>query len=359
MMVRWEVAMSIMSKLVLSKLATLLVLVAVLTTAFSVPRALSQTKIPHPALIVLNKDNNELAIVDPGSLKVLARVPTGPVPHEVAVSGDGKTAVTTNYGAHQDGKTLSVIDLDAQKEIHRVELTNVVGPNGEKFGELIGPHGIEFFQDKFWFTAEGSKKIARYDAFSNKIDWTHDIGQDRTHMLVISPGGHTIYTSNVNSNTVTAVVGTQDKTNWSNTVITVGKGPEGIDISPDGSEVWAANSGDGTVSIIDTKSKKVKESVNVGTKHSNRVKFTPDGRVALISDIGSGELVVIETATRKEVKRLKLGSSTAGILIVPDGSKAYVAVSGDNKVAVIDLGKFELLKTFETGKDPDGLAWRQ
>jgi YVTN family beta-propeller protein len=307
----------------------------------------AQQKTPKPALVVLNKDNSELAIVDPGTLKVVARVGTGPIPHEVAVSRDGRIALVTNYGEHQNGTSLSVIDLDTQKE-HRLELK-----------DLVGPHGVEFFEDEFWFTAEGSKKIARYNPTTNQVDWTHEIGQNRTHMLVISSGGHTIYTSNINSDSVTAVVANADKTQWNNTVIPVGKGPEGIDISPDGSEVWAANSGDGTVSVIDTKTKKVKDTINVGTKHSNRVKFAPDGLFVLISDIGSGDLVVVNTATRKETKRLHLGSSAAGILIVPDGSKAFVAVSGDNKVAVVDLQNFNVLTTFETGKDPDGMAWRE
>lgn len=317
-----------------------------------------QTQAPHPALVVLNKDASELAIVDVKTLQVVGRVPTGPIPHEVAVSGDGTTAVVTNYGAHQDGTTLSVIDLDAQKEIQRVNLLNVVGPNGEKFGDLIGPHGIEFFQDKFWFTAEGSKKIARYDAIAKKVDWTHEIGQNRTHMLVISPGGHTIYTSNVQSDSVTAVEANADMTEWKNVVIPVGKGPEGIDINPDNSEVWAANSGDGTVSMIDVPTKKVKQTLDVGTKHSNRLKFTPDGLMVLISDLGSGELVVVDVRQRKVTKRLKLGTSTEGILITPNGSRAFVAVSGDNKVALVNLGTLEVEKTFETGKDPDGMAWR-
>lgn len=319
----------------------------------------TKTPTPHPALVVLNKDASELAIVEVKTYQVVGRVPTGPIPHEVAVSGDGTTAVVTNYGQHQDGTTLSVIDLDAQKEIHRVNLLNVVGPDGKKFGDLLGPHGIEFFHDAFWFTAEGSKTIARYNAFENKVDWTHEIGQNRTHMLVISPGGHTIYTSNVQSDSVTAVEANADMTEWKNVVISVGKGPEGIDIAPDDSEVWAANSGDGTVSMVDVKTKKVKQTLDVGTKHSNRLKFTPDGRTVLISDLGSGELVVVDVASRKVTKRLKLGTSTEGILIVPDGSKAFVAVSGDNKVAVIDLERTEVEKTFETGKDPDGMAWRE
>jgi YVTN family beta-propeller protein len=318
-----------------------------------------QTKTPTPALVVLNKDASELAIVDPSTNKVVGRVPTGPIPHEVAVSGDGKTAVVTNYGARQDGTTLSVIDLDSQKEVHRVSLLNIIGPNGQKFGDLIGPHGIEFFHDEFWFTAESSKKIARYNAFNDKIDWTHEIGQDRTHMLVISPGGHTIYTSNVNSDTVTVVKANADMTQWTNHVIQVGKGPEGIDISPDDSEVWAANSGDGTVSIIGVQTEKLKGIISVGTKHSNRLKFTPDGQTVLISDAGTGDLVIVNPVTRQVTKRLKLGTSVEGLLILPDGSKAYVAVSGDNKVAIIDLLKLAVITTFETGKDPDGMAWRQ
>jgi YVTN family beta-propeller protein len=318
-----------------------------------------QGKTPKPALLVLNKTDSELAIVDPGTLKVVAKVKTGAIPHEVAASAGGKIAVATNYGAHQDGTTISVIDLDSQKEIHRVELKNLAGPHGEAFGDLLGPHGVEFFGGEAWFTAEGSKKIARYDPAANRVDWVHEIGENRTHMLVISPEGHTIYTSNVNSDSVTAVVASSDKAKWFNTVIPTGKGPEGIDISPDGMEVWAANSGNGTVTIIDTATKKVKDTVNVGTKHSNRVKFTPQGKLVLISDLGSGELVVMDAGTRKEVKRLKLGKSAEGILMPPDGSKAFVAVSGDNKVAVVDLQKLEVTTTFETGNDPDGMAWAE
>lgn len=310
------------------------------------PPSAGQT--PRPGLVVLNKDQSEMAIVDPGTLRVVDRVKTGPIPHEVAVSEDGAIAVATNYGAHQDGTTLTVIDLDAQKEIYRVELK-----------DLVGPHGVQFFGGKAWFTAEGSKKIARYDPVANRVDWWHEIGQSRTHMLVIASDGRTIYTSNVNSDSVTVVEANADGSQWTNTVIAVGKGPEGIDLSPDGKEVWAANSGDGTVSVIDTAAKRVVATVNVGTKHSNRLKFAPDGRVVLISDLGSGELVVMDVPGRKERKRLKLGRSTEGILIVPDGSRAFVAVSGDNNVAVVDLKTLAVVGTIETGKDPDGMGWRR
>src|SRR5262249_7722804 len=95
----------------------------------------------------------------------------------------------------------------------------------------------------------------------------------------------------------------------------------------------------------------------VQTKRSNRLKFTPDGRLVLISDLTAGELLVLERASRKDVKRIKLGSSPAGILVQPDSSRAYVAVTGDDNVAVIDLRTLDLEARIQTGKGPDGMAW--
>jgi len=319
--------------------------------------AASWAQTPSPALVVLNKDANELAIIDVATSKVVGRIPTGQTPHEVAVSDDGRIAVATNYGERQDGTTLSVIDLDAMKEIQRVEL-----------GRVSGPHGITYVNGKFYFTAEHSNgyppcaasctTLNRYDPAAKKVDWTVPVGQERTHMVVAMAGGKQFYLANVKSNTVTLVeLKGQDGAEL--THITTGKGPEGIDISPSGKEVWAANSGDGTVSVIDTATKKVIATVDVGTKYSNRLKFTPDGKLVLISDLGSGDLVVLDAAARKEVKRLKLGKSCEGILIVPDGSKAYVAVSGDDKVDIVDLKKLEVVASVEIGKDPDGMGWRK
>lgn len=302
--------------------------------------------VPSPALLVLNKAESVLAIVDATTLQVVAKIGTGPIPHEVAASPDGKLAFVTNYGAHQDGTSLSVIDLVTQKELHRVDL-----------GGLKGPHGIEFFDGKAWFTAEGSKAIARYDPAINKVDWVLGIGQNRTHMLVMAKDGHMIYTTNVASDSVTAVEASTDASGWTNTVIAVGKGPEGVDLSPDGKELWVANSHDGTVSIIDTGAKRVAQTLDVKTKFSNRVKFTRDGKLVLITDLGSGDLLVMDAAGRKEVKRMHLGKSVEGVFVAPDGARAFVAETGENQVAVLDLRKVEVVKTFTTGTEPDGMAW--
>jgi YVTN family beta-propeller protein len=329
-----------------TKFNAIAITATVLVAILHAPIAQTQTPTPSPALLVLNKAENSLAIVDPAAQKVVARIPTGEGPHEIAASSDGKLAVVTNYGAKDPGHSLSIIDLTTQKEIHRLDL----GPLGR-------PHGILFADGKFYFTVELNKLIARYDPASNQLDWLLGVGQNRTHMLVRNKYLNEFFTSNVESGTVTAIAKSSDPSGWTETNIPVGKAVEGIDISPDDKEVWVANAGDGTVSIIETASGKVIHTFDVRTKHSNRLKFTPDGKLALISDPAAGELVVVDAATRTITKMLNVGNGPGGILIVPDGSRAYVALAGDNAVAVIDLYALEVSGKIPTGPGPDGLAW--
>jgi YVTN family beta-propeller protein len=296
-------------------------------------------------LLVLNKEGT-LAIIEPGSKKILGTVRVGEQPHEVEVSTDGKLAFVTNYGTGPaPGSTLSVIDIAARKELHRVDL-----------GTLRRPHGVAVAENKAYFTAEANKIIGRYDPASNQVDWLLGTGQNTTHMVWVKPDASLMFTANIGSDSITMIeqagVG-----NWNETVIPVGKGPEGFDLTPDGKQLWSANSRDGSVSVIDLMSKRVVHTFNVQTKRSNRLKFTPDGRLVLISDLEAGELVVLEHATRKELKRVKLGRQPAGILITPDSAKAYVAVTGDDNVAVIDLKTLDLIDRLKSGSGPDGMAW--
>ena len=318
--------------------------------ALSLPFAgslLAQTL--SPALLILEKDDSMLAVADPASLKVIGRVAAGSDPHEVAVSSDGKTAYITNYGAFQKPlHTLSVVDLVTLQAREPKEL-----------GALLAPHGIQNVGGKIYFTAEGSKAIARFDPAADKVDWILGVGESRTHMLVVSDDGDRIFTSDVNSDEISVFDRDKqaDASGWKQTRITVGKGPEGLDVSPDGKELWAANSHDGTLSIIDVGSRKVVQVIDVKTKQSNRLKFSPDGRLVLVSDMGAGDVVVLDARARQEIKRIHIGSAANGILMDLDGSRAFVAASRDNFLAVIDLKTLAMVGKLQTGRGVDGLAW--
>jgi YVTN family beta-propeller protein len=303
--------------------------------------------VPHPALLVLDKDANELAIVDPSAMKVVGRVPTGTGPHEVTVSADGKSAIVANYGDKNPSNSLSVIDLATRTE-KRVDL-----------GALRRPHGIAQKNGKVYFTSELAKVIATYDPSANTVDWILGIGQNLTHMLVLSKDGKKIFTANILGNSVTAIEAAPVPGGYKLTNIPVGKGPEAIDMSPDGTEVWTAHSQDGGVSIIDTASLTVKQTLPAFTKHSNRLKFTLDGQRVFISDAEGHEVVVLDAASRKEIKRITTGGVPLGILMVPDGSRVFVALADEGAVVAIDLKSLEVSGRVATGPGADGMAWVQ
>ena len=314
---------------------------------------------PRQLLLALSKTDHILAIVDPATLKIMARIPVGEDPHEVIAAADGKTAFVSIYG----GGTLheiNVIDLVAQKPLINVDTR-----------PLFGPHGLAFENDKLWFTAEGSKAVGRYDPATNKLDWSMGTGQDRTHMIYVSADGKKIYTTNVNAGTVSILTDTliqpgkmgppnaKPREDWTQTVIPVGRGSEGFDVSPNGKQLWTAASDDGSIAVIDVATKKLVTKIEAKATGANRLKFTPDGKMVFISSLRTGDLFIYDTQSQKELKRLPIGHGAAGILMVPDGSRAFVACSADNYIAIIDLKTLQVTGHLEVGGVPDGLAWAE
>jgi YVTN family beta-propeller protein len=302
------------------------------------------------SVLILSKRAHTLAIVDPASFKVLGRVPVGEDPHEVIASEDGRTAYVSNYGGGSL-HTLAVIDLVNKKALPAVEL-----------GPLGGPHGLDAVGGKIWFTAEGAKVIGSYDPTTKKVDWVLGTGQNRTHMLWVSPDMERIVTTNVASGTVSVIDQTMRgggaaRVDWDETVVKVGGGAEGFDVSRDGKEAWVANAQDGTISIIDLTGKKVVQTLEANVRGANRLKFTLDGRMALVSSLGNADLVFLDVASRKVVKRLPIGHGAAGIVMQPDGKRAFVACSPDDYVVVIDLGAMSVVGKIDAGGEPDGMAW--
>ena len=324
-----------------------------------------------PALLVLSKADHVLSVVDPATRQVVARIPSGPDPHEVVASADGRTAYISNYGGGTL-HTITPVDLVGRRALPVIEL-----------GALHGPHGLVFTGGKLWFTAEGAKVIGRYAPATREIDWVLGTGQDRTHMLVVSPDGTRIVTTNVRSGTVTLIEprrgaperggpggpppggpppggpppGGPPGVDWSETVIPVGGGAEGLDVSPDGREAWVANAEDGTISVIDLATRRVAQTLAADVRGANRLKFTPDGALVFVSTLGGQDVTVLRAATRAVVARVPVGRGAAGIQMQPDGARVYVACTPDDVVAVIDTKSLAVVGRIAAGREPDGLAW--
>jgi YVTN family beta-propeller protein len=373
---------------------------------------------PAPALLVLHKGDHAMAIVDPSSGKVMGRVSVGQDPHELAVSDDGKLAFASNYGGNslQGGNSLSVIDIAGRKELHRVELSPLARPHGlwfaggklyftaeanlaigrydpatNKVDLLLGTgqertHMVLVTRDlKTIFTSNVSANtisiIERTSPFQRRFDGPGEPppgfpggpppgerggppggpdgpppgGPDGP-----PPGDRGGPPGSPDGPPPGRMVGPPPGgggPGWKQTTVSVGRGPEGFDLAPDGKELWTAHMGDGHVSVIDVATRKVVRTIDAAARGPNRLKFTTDGKRVLISEIAGGGLIVLDSENGSLVKRLPLGRGASGILVAPDGARAFVALTGDNVVVVINLATLTEEARLHTGSGPDGMAW--
>ena len=339
----------------------------------------AQTATAKRTLLALSKADHVLAIVDPATLKIIARIAVGKDPHEVVASADGKTAYVSNMG-NGESSEIDVIDLVKQKALPNIDIS-----------PMLSPHGLAFAGGKLWFTAQDSKAIGSYNPATNRVDWIMGTGQDRTHMIYVTPNTKKIYTTNVSAGTVSIFenalhqggpmgpppvgqtpMGEKPKDQqppmgppfgsgkphweWQQTVVEVHKGSEGFDVSPDGREIWTAASQDGFISVIDTATKKVTASIDAKVEGANRLKFTPDGKQVFVSSLRSGGVIIFDAATHKEIKRFNIGKGTAGILMDAESNRAFVASTGSNFIAVINLKTLQVTGHIDLG-GPDGMEW--
>ncbi len=349
-----------------------LVMIGLLITGsfFTSSNCSAQPSAPKRTLLALSKADHILALVDPVTLKITARIPVGPDPHEVVASADGKTAYVSNMG-HGQSYEIDVIDLVTKKRLADINIK-----------PLSGPHGLAFADGKLWFTAQDSKAIGSYDPATRTVDWCMGTGQDRTHMIYVTPDGKKIYTTNVSAGTVSIFENVLQQPNggpmgpppgapeqksqqfqgpkahwdWVQTVVPVSKGSEGFDVSPDGREIWTAAADNGVISIIDTGSRKVTGTIPGGVVGANRLKFTPNGKQVFVSSLRSGVVFIYDAASHKELKKVIVGNGAAGILMDATGNRAFVASTGGNSIAVIDLNTLEITGHIDLG-GPDGMEW--
>lgn len=309
-------------------------------------------------LVVLNKSEATASVVDVARGTALGTLPTGAGPHEAAASPDGRLVVVTNYGTREaPGSTLTVLDVPGRRVARTIDL----GPGRR-------PHGVVFLDGRrVLVTAEGTGSLLLVDVAAGEMRREIETTQEVSHMVSVTPDGRRAFVANIGSGTVTAI---DLETGAVLAQIPTGRGAEGIAVAPGGEEVWVTNREADTVSVVDASRLRVLAELEAA-RFPIRVAFTPDGRRALVSCARSGDVAVFDAASRREVGRLRAGlpprpgaenllgfagGVPVGIVVDPSGSRAFVAHTNADVVAVFDLATGDLVGALRAGREPDGMA---
>jgi len=305
----------------------------------------------HGLLLVAQKGDKSLAIVDPAEGKVLANVPEGGTTgHEVTASPDGRFAYVPIYGNSgvgkpgTDGTNMVVIDLKEHKVAGNVDFGRGVRPHHPVFGPKDG---------MLYVTTELDKTVSIIDPKTLKIIGSIPTGQPESQMLAISHDGRRGYTANVGPGTVSVLDMHARKTLK---VISISGDTQRISISPDDRWVFTADQTNPRMAVIDTSKNEVKQWIPlVVTGYGSAV--TPDGKHLLVALPDANKVALIDLLTMQVTRNIDVPAYPQEVVITPDGNTAYVSCMHANKVAAIDVGSGKVMRTIDTGKDTDGLAW--
>ncbi|HYH83362.1 MAG TPA: YncE family protein [Longimicrobium sp.] len=314
--------------------------------AAAVLAAADTTPAAHPTgdvLIVANQGDRTVHVVEAGSGRTLAVIPSAPAPHEVAVTRDGRWAVVTNYGDRTDvGHALTVIDVSTRLVARSIDLA----PHRR-------PHGIAFLPGDsiLAVTSEASRAVVLVDFRAGRVLRALQTDAQGTHILAVAGGGEKVYAANMASGTVSELDVAGGRVTRT---FVVGPAAEGAAVSADGTRLWAASMGADSSYAFDTATgQRIAAVATPGQAY--RVALTPDGRRALIPAPALNLLRVIDTATLRETA-VALPGTPGGAVVSPDGRTAYVPLMEAGQVAVIDLATLAVTRRLPAGAGPDGIA---
>jgi len=326
--------------------------------AIFVVRRPSYTIRTNGKLYIVNKLSSSITVFDLSQGKEIAALPIDVVPHEPIALANQHRIVVTNYGTpYVVGKSITVINTKTNKTEKTIDLEG-----------SLAPHGIVAFplSNKVGVVTDLGNNLLVVDTETGIIEKNIPTQQIVSHLLVLHPNRPLAYVTNINSNSVSVIDLEQGKVIK---IIPCGLGTEGIDITPDGSEIWVTNNKENTISVISTNTYQITDTLTTG-KESLRLKFSIDGRHCLVTNSSDGTILVYDQHSKKQIKTISIPGKKnllerilyhtprpVGILIHPNGLYAFVANSNANKIEVIDMKTFTLVSTIGTGKVPDGLAF--
>lgn len=313
-------------------------------------------------LVVANKSEATVSLVDTGSGEIRATLPTGNAPHEVAVSPDGRLALIGNYGTREaPGSTLTLISVPEAKVVSTIELR-----------DFTRPHGIVWIDNRFALvTVEDQQAIVQLDVPAGEVVRKIATGAEISHMVAVARGHGLAFVTNIGSGSVSVIDLALGK---EIAEVATGDGAEGVAVTPDGRQLWVTNRAENTITVINPANRKIIAELPAG-EFPIRAEATGNGRAVLVTNAKSNDLTVFSTDPIAEVGRVRFeavskggegrlfsdrfGSSSVpiGIEIVDDEMRAYVAHANADDISIVDLRRWEVVGAIAAGREPDGMGY--
>ena len=244
-----------------------------------------------------DKSADGIGVVDVAAQKFTGKLHAGSDPEEFALSKDGRRI----YISNEDTKTASVINIASGK------LEHIVPVGQEPEGVTTTPDGRQFY-----VTCEAGGDIYVIDTGSYSAVAHFKVNGRPRSVAFLSGGGIGFIPSE--SVGELNVIDSLNAKVLKTIALPAGSRPMRVKLSPDESRLYVSNGRAGTISVFDTHSYELLETIKVGTRPWG-IGVSPDGKFLFSANGPSNDVSVVDLKTNKEVARVKAGASPWGIAI--------------------------------------------
>ncbi|WP_052404762.1 c-type cytochrome [Bacillus rubiinfantis] len=226
-------------------------------------------------------------------------------------------------------KLISMIDMGGPKPKRTKNL----------YPDLNDTHAITFSKDfktaytVDWFNYDQPSQVIAFDPVSFKELWRAPAGKGGHHSA-LSPDDKYLYVANEHGGTI-SVIDTQSRKKIKD--LPTGKGPDYITPSMywegkviNSPYLWASIDQENKVIAIDWKTNEIVKEIPVdGMMHG--INLTPDGKQVWVCVMGAKNITIIDVDSMKVKKKLPFKESPIHLSFSPDGNYAYLAAGGNEK----------------------------
>lgn len=310
-------------------------------------------------LVVANRSEHMLTLIDGDNYNVVARTPSGVGPHEIAAFEDGRVIIPS-YGVFNDVQNPAAVPRTLTFTSRPSEGVEIFDPRSgaTKRFRLDGctrPHGVASHPGsrRFWLTCEEERAVIEVDAASGAELARWPTRQAGSHMVLFDAARNRLYTGNVDAGSVSVI----HRKTGSTSIIETAAGAEGLAMTIDGRSLWVANTQADSLSIIDLEDLAVTRSIGSGGDFPVKIRMSPDGEEAWVVHNASREATVFDVETLERLHTIELESAPLGLLISPDGRRVFITLPRLDRISVFDRKSRGRIGSFSPGIEPDGLAW--
>lgn len=289
---------------------------------------------------VANEAGDSLSVIDASRNVVVTTITGLTMPHNVQASPDGKSVWAVG------GSAAVVIDARG------LQLHGVV-PTGKQLAHVVlSPDGR-----RSYITSGGDDTVSVIDIPTMKAVATVGVGSG-PHGLRVSPDGRWVYLANLKGTSLSVIDTTTLRTVAD---IEVGRSPAQVAFAPNGRFLYASLNGEDAVVKVDVAERRLVDKVEVGIGPIQTY-VSPDGRYLLVANQGSPKhpsttVSIIDTATFKVRQTVETGKGAHGVVIDPSSRFAYITNFYGNDVAVLDLRAKKIIAHIPVGSKPNGISF--